>query len=169
MRCVQITFPLSACPSLMSFGPENLNAFLDVVDQESLLSKQSLSPCSNNLHTVVSCWYCIECCLRGWRSQAFRVGFYPCPLCVEIFPDSLNLLIILLSVDGEIICMIITFLSLMNISCVFFLILCISAAPCCYLFPFRTWRVTSQVILIIPHLPQSYFAQLVCMCCHKSE
>ena len=36
------------------------------------------------------------------KVTAFSVGFWPCHLCSEISPDSLNLLIILWTVDDEI-------------------------------------------------------------------
>ena len=42
------------------------------------------------------------CRLRDQRSHAFNVGFWPCPLHAEISPDSLCLLMILWTVDGEI-------------------------------------------------------------------
>ncbi len=44
----------------------------------------------------------MQCRLRDRRSQLFSLGLRPCPLCTEIPPDSLNLLIMLCTVEGEI-------------------------------------------------------------------
>lgn len=44
----------------------------------------------------------MQCRLRDQRSQTFNVGFRPCRLHVESSPDSVNLLIILWTVDDEI-------------------------------------------------------------------
>ena len=48
------------------------------------------------------CWLLMQCRMRDQRSQAFNVGFWPCRLHAEISPDSLNLLMILWTVDDEI-------------------------------------------------------------------
>lgn len=39
----------------------------------------------------------MQCCLKGRRSQTFNVDFRPCPLCAEISPNSLNILIFKIS------------------------------------------------------------------------
>lgn len=44
----------------------------------------------------------MQCRLRDQRSRTFNVGFRPCRLHVESSPDSVNLLIILWTVDDEI-------------------------------------------------------------------
>ncbi len=44
----------------------------------------------------------MQCRLRDRRSRLFSLGLRPCPLRTEIPPDSLNLLIILCTVEGEI-------------------------------------------------------------------
>ncbi len=44
----------------------------------------------------------MQCRLRDRRSRLFSLGLRPCPLCTEIPPDSLNLLIMLCTVEGEI-------------------------------------------------------------------
>ncbi len=44
----------------------------------------------------------MQCRLRYWRSRLFSLGLHPCPLRTEIPPDSLNLLIMLCTVEGEI-------------------------------------------------------------------
>ena len=44
----------------------------------------------------------MQCRLRDRRSRAFKVGFRPCRLHAVISPDSLNLLMILWTVDDEI-------------------------------------------------------------------
>ena len=48
------------------------------------------------------CGFLMQCLLRGQRSRAFNVGFGPCCLHAVISPDSLNLLMILWTVDDEI-------------------------------------------------------------------
>ena len=48
------------------------------------------------------CRFFMQCHLRDRRSLQFNVGFRPCPLRTEISPDSLYLLMILWTVDGEI-------------------------------------------------------------------
>ncbi len=44
----------------------------------------------------------MQCRLRDRRSRLFSLGLRPCPLRTEIPPDSLNLLIMLCTVEGEI-------------------------------------------------------------------
>ncbi len=44
----------------------------------------------------------MQCRLRDRRSRLFSLGLRPCPLRTEIPPDSLNLLIMLCAVEGEI-------------------------------------------------------------------
>ncbi len=44
----------------------------------------------------------MQCRLRDRRSWLFSLGLRPCPLRTEIPPDSLNLLIMLCTVEGEI-------------------------------------------------------------------
>ncbi len=44
----------------------------------------------------------MQCRLRDGRSRLFSLGLCPCPLRTEIPPDSLNLLIMLCTVEGEI-------------------------------------------------------------------
>ncbi len=44
----------------------------------------------------------MQCRLRDRRSRFFSLGLRPCPLRTEIPPDSLNLLIMLCTVEGEI-------------------------------------------------------------------
>ncbi len=44
----------------------------------------------------------MQCRLRDRRSRLFILGLRPCPLRTEIPPDSLNLLIMLCTVEGEI-------------------------------------------------------------------
>ncbi len=44
----------------------------------------------------------MQCRLRDRRSRLFSLGLRPCPLCTEIPPDSLNLLIMVCTVEGEI-------------------------------------------------------------------
>ncbi len=44
----------------------------------------------------------MQCRLRDQRSRLFSLGLRPCPLRTEIPPDSLNLLIMLCTVEGEI-------------------------------------------------------------------
>ncbi len=44
----------------------------------------------------------MQCRLRDRRSRLFSLGLHPCPLRTEIPPDSLNLLIMLCTVEGEI-------------------------------------------------------------------
>src|SRR4029434_10200670 len=44
----------------------------------------------------------MQCRLRDRRSRLFSLGFCPCPLRTEIPPDSLNLLIMLCTLEGEI-------------------------------------------------------------------
>ncbi len=44
----------------------------------------------------------MQCRLRDRRSRLFSLGLRPCPLHTEIPPDSLNLLIMLCTVEGEI-------------------------------------------------------------------
>ncbi len=44
----------------------------------------------------------MQCRLRDRRSRLFSLGLHPCPLHTEIPPDSLNLLIMLCTVEGEI-------------------------------------------------------------------
>ncbi len=44
----------------------------------------------------------MQCRLRDRRSRLFSLGLRPCPLCTEIPPDSLNLLVMLCTVEGEI-------------------------------------------------------------------
>ncbi len=44
----------------------------------------------------------MKCCLRARRPQASNKGFRPCPLRTEISPVSLNLLMMLCTVDDEI-------------------------------------------------------------------
>ena len=46
--------------------------------------------------------FLMQCRLRDRRSRAFKVGFRPCRLHAVISPDSLNLLMILWTVDDEI-------------------------------------------------------------------
>lgn len=46
-----------------------------------------------------SCLFLTECHLKNWRSKAFDSDFQPCPLHTVISPDSLNLLMILCTVD----------------------------------------------------------------------
>ena len=48
------------------------------------------------------CWLSMQCHLRDQRSQALNVGVGPCRIHAEISPDSLNLLMILWTVDDEI-------------------------------------------------------------------
>ena len=87
----QHAFPLCISPSHMSLGPENPATFLDVVDIGLVV-----------ISSTEWCRFLMQCCLRDWRSQAFNVGFQPCYLRAEISPDSLNLLMMLLTVDDEI-------------------------------------------------------------------
>ncbi len=44
----------------------------------------------------------MQCRLRDRRSRLFSLGLRPCPLRTEIPPDSLNFLIMLCTVEGEI-------------------------------------------------------------------
>ena len=57
-------------------------------------------------HVVISftqwCRFLMQYRLRDRRSQAFNAGFGPCRLRAVISPDSLNLLMILRTVDDEI-------------------------------------------------------------------
>ncbi len=46
--------------------------------------------------------FLMQCRLRDRRSRLFSLGLRPCPLRTEIPPDSLNLLIMLCTVEGEI-------------------------------------------------------------------
>ncbi len=56
-------------------------------------------------HVVISITvaflYVMQCRLRAWRSRASSMVFRPWPLCTEIVPDSLNLWMILCTVDDD--------------------------------------------------------------------
>ncbi len=53
--------------------------------------------------TLIDEWrFLMQCRLRDQRSRLFSLGLRPCPLRTEIPPDSLNLLIMLCTVEGEI-------------------------------------------------------------------
>lgn len=64
-------------------------------------SKVFLSPCSNIHYTMVISQLLMQCRLRDWRSRAFSVGYWPCPLHAEIAPISLNLVIIIWIVNVQ--------------------------------------------------------------------
>ncbi len=49
-----------------------------------------------------SCWWWMQCRLRARRPRASNKGLRPCPLHTEISPVSLNLLMMLCTVDDEI-------------------------------------------------------------------
>ncbi len=49
-----------------------------------------------------SCRWVMQCRLRARRPRASNKGLRPCPLCTEISPVSLNLLMMLCTVDDEI-------------------------------------------------------------------
>ncbi len=56
-----------------------------------------------NVNVNVDEWrFLMQCRLRDRRSLLFSLGLRPCPLRTEIPPDSLNLLIMLCTVEGEI-------------------------------------------------------------------
>ncbi len=50
---------------------------------------------------TVAFLYVMQCRLRARRSQASSMVFWPWPLCTEIVPDSLNLWMILCTVDDD--------------------------------------------------------------------
>lgn len=60
------------------------------------------------VHVVISiielCWLLMQCHLGDWRTQGFTVGLRPRPLHAVVSPDSLNLLMILWTVDAKINC-----------------------------------------------------------------
>ncbi len=49
-----------------------------------------------------SCRWVMQCRLRARRPRASNKGLRPCPLCTEISPVSLNLLMMLCTIDDEI-------------------------------------------------------------------
>ncbi len=49
-----------------------------------------------------SCRWVLQCRLRAWKPPASNKGLWPCPLRTEISPVSLNLLMMLCTVDDEI-------------------------------------------------------------------
>ncbi len=49
-----------------------------------------------------SCRWVMQCHLRARRPRASNKGIWPCPLCTEIYPVSLNLLMMLCTVDDYI-------------------------------------------------------------------
>ncbi len=49
-----------------------------------------------------SCRWVMQCRLRAWRPLAFNKGLQPCPLRTDISPVSLNLLMMLCTVNDEI-------------------------------------------------------------------
>ena len=73
--------------------------------RRTVLTDNGFPKCSR-AHVVISmtewCRFFMQCRLRDRRSRPFNVGFRPCPLRAEISPDSLYLLMILWTVDGEI-------------------------------------------------------------------
>ncbi len=48
-----------------------------------------------------SCWWVMQCRLRARRPQASNRGLRPCPLCTEISTVSLNLLMMVCTVDDD--------------------------------------------------------------------
>lgn len=110
----QHTFPFCVCTFQKIAGPENAAVFLDVVDVCLLLCMVWILTCTCRCmqRTVLTdngflkCswahWVLMQCRLRDRSPQALNVGFRPCRLRVERSPDSLNLWIILWTVDDEI-------------------------------------------------------------------
>ena len=72
---------------------------------QTVLTDSGFPKCSWG-HMVTSftewCQYLMQCHLKGQRSQAFNVGFWPCRLRAEISPDFLYLLKILWTIDDKI-------------------------------------------------------------------
>ncbi len=49
-----------------------------------------------------SCWWLMQCRLRAWRPLPSNKGLRPCPLHTEVSPVSLNILMMLCTVNDEI-------------------------------------------------------------------
>ena len=116
------TFPLSFGPFQMTLGPKNLAAilrkiykclplciiqfqvaFLDAVAdcvEWQWFSKVLLSPLAMSI--MVAWRFLKQYRLRARWSHAFSSSYRPWPLLTEISPDSLNLFMVLCTVDGEI-------------------------------------------------------------------
>lgn len=57
---------------------------------------------SSWVHAMIYFFFVLQYRLRTRWSQTANIGFQPCPLCTEISPDSLNLLITQCTIDDEI-------------------------------------------------------------------
>lgn len=75
------------------------------MERRTVLTDNGFCKCSW-AHAIISftqwCRFLMQCRLRDQRSRTFNVGFRPCRLHGESSPDSVNLLIMLWTVDDEI-------------------------------------------------------------------